>query len=225
MRIKSIFIYMIIFLIILFFICFIYLKENVETFNIQVKQNIERNLSMDWGPNEPKLSAEGYSSDILNLSLNFNKFIIEIPMHEKSHILNLTKRIVLDECIFKLNLLHLLLDLDCRKFTTSSKNLTFDQNKHIIYSKDFFFDSDIFQRLFTRFRFFNLKFYFNQVSINNDFIQNVNGQLKFYNDENATLTINDRLIEFFNRPEGLEIHHQNQKFYFLNKNFFQHFWN
>jgi hypothetical protein len=225
MRRKLIFIYIILFLIFLFCICFIYLKENVEKLNIQVKQNIERNLSMDWGPNEPKLFAEGYSSDILNLSLNFNKFIIEIPMHEKSHILNLTKRMVFDECIFKLNLIYLLLDLDCRKFTANSKNLMFNQNKHITYSKNFYFDSDVFQRLFTRFRFFDFKFHFNQVSIDNDFIQEINGQLKFYNNENATLTINDRFIEFFNRPEGLEIHHQNQTFFFLNKNFFQHFWN
>ena len=48
---------------------------------------------------------------------------------------------------------------------------------------------------------------------------------EFHNVKNATLKIDDRLIEFFNRVEGLEIHHQNQKFFFLNKNFFQHFWN
>ena len=35
----------------------------------------------------------------------------------------------------------------------------FDQNKQILYSRNFYFDSDIFQRLFTRFRFFDFKFH------------------------------------------------------------------
>ena len=106
-----------------------------------------------------------------------------------------------------------------------SPELIFDQKKQIFYSKNFYFDSDIFQRLFTRLRFFDLKFNFKEVSINNDITQNIHGQLEFHNDKNATLKIDDQLIEFFNRAEGLEIHHQNQKFFFLNKNFFQHFWN
>ena len=54
---------------------------------------------MDWGSKEPKLFAEGYSSDISNLSLNFEKFIIEIPIHEKSHILNFTERITFDQIL------------------------------------------------------------------------------------------------------------------------------
>ena len=48
-------------------------------------------------------------------------------------------------------------------------------------------------------------------------------RIEFHNDKKATLTIDDRFVEFFNRSEGLEIHHQNQKFFFLNQNFFQHF--
>ena len=76
------------FFIFLILICFFYIKANVKKLNVQVERNIERNLSMDWGSKEPKLFAEGYSSDISNLSLNFDKFIIEIPIYEKSHILN-----------------------------------------------------------------------------------------------------------------------------------------
>ena len=188
-----------------------------------MEQNIERNLSIDWGPKEPKLFAESYSSDISNLSINFDKFTIEIPTHEKSHILNFTERITFDDCIFKISLIFLLLDLHCRKFSANTEELIFDENKQIFYSRNFYFDSDIFQRLFTRFRFFDLKFHFNDVSINDDFSQNIKGQLEFHNDKNFTLTIDDRSIEFFNRPEGLEVHHQIQKFFFLNKNFFQHF--
>ena len=180
---------------------------------------------MNWGSKEPKLFADGYSSDISNLSLNFDKFVIEIPIHEKSHILNFTERITLEECNFKISLIHLFLDLHCKKFTANPKELIFDQQERLFYSKNFYFDSDIFQRLFTRFRFLDLKFHFKEVSINNDITQNINGQLEFHSDKNATLKIDDRLIEFFNRAEGLEIHHQNQKFFFLNKNFFEHFWN
>ncbi|MEC8593780.1 MAG: hypothetical protein VXY74_03105, partial [SAR324 cluster bacterium] len=77
---RLIFIFLILF-------CFFYIKANVKKLNVQVEQNIERNLSMDWGSKEPKLFADGYSSDISNLSLNFDKFIIEIPIHEKFHIL------------------------------------------------------------------------------------------------------------------------------------------
>ena len=222
---KLVFILVILFFISLFAISIFYLKENVEKLNAQVEQNIERNLSIDWGSKEPKLFAESYSSDISNLSLNIDKFIIEIPIHQKSHILNFTQRIIFDECIFQISLIHLLLDLRCRKLTADTKELLFNQNKEIFYSRNFYFDSDIFQRLFTRFRFLDLKFYFNEVSINNVVTQNINGQLEFHNDKDATLKIDDRLIEFFNRPEGLEVHHQNQKFFFLNQNFFQHFWN
>ena len=180
---------------------------------------------MDWGSKEPKLFAEGYSSDISNLSLNFEKFIIEIPIYEKAHILNFTERITFEECNFKISLIHLFSDLHCKNFTANTKELIFEQKKQFFYSRNFYFDSDIFQRLFTRFRFFDLKFHFKDVSINNEITQNINGQLEFHNDKNATLKIDDQLIEFFNRAEGLEIHHQNQKFFFLNKNFFQHFWN
>ena len=222
---RLIVIFVTLFFIFLFLICFFYLEANVEKLNVQVEQNIERNLSMDWGSKEPKLFAEGYSSDISNLSINFNKLIVEIPIHEKSHILNITEKITFDECIFKIYLIHLLLDLQCKKFTTNAKKLVFDQNKQILYSRNFYFDSDIFQRLFTRFRFFDLKFHFDFVSLNEDFTQNIKGQLEFHNDTNSTLKIDDRWFEFFNRPEGLEVHHQNQKFFFLNKNFFQHFWN
>ena len=225
MRKKLIFIFVILFFSFFFLICFFYFKANVEKFNVQIEQNIERNLSMNWGSKEPKLFAEGYSSDISNLSLNFEKFIIEIPIHEKSHILNFTERITFEECNFKISLIHLFLDLRCKNFTTKSNELIFDQKKQLFYSKNFYFDSDIFQRLFTRLRFFDLKFNFKEVSINNDITQNIHGQLEFHNDKNATLKIDDQLIEFFNRAEGLEIHHQNQKFFFLNKNFFQHFWN
>jgi hypothetical protein len=222
---KLVFILVILFFIFLFAISVFYLKANVEKLNVQVEQNIERNLSINWGSKEPKLFAEDYSSDISNLSLNIDKLIIEIPIHQKSHILNFTQRIIFDECIFQISLIHLLLDLRCRKFTADAKELIFDQKKKLFYSRNFYFDSDIFQRLFTRFRFLDLKFHFKEVSINNDVTQNINGQLEFHNDKNATLKIEDRLFEFFNRPEGLEIHHQNQKFFFLNKSFFQHFWN
>ena len=222
---RLIFIFVILFFIFCFSICFFYIQANIEKLNVQVEQNIERNLSMDWGAKEPKLFAESYSSDISNLSLNFDKFIIEIPVHEKSHILNFTERITFEECNFKIIPIHLILDLYCKNFTTNPNELIFDQKKQLFYSKNFYFDSDIFQRLFTRFKFSDLKFHFNEVSINNDITQNINGQLEFHNGKNATLTIADRLIEFFNRAEGLEIHHQNQKFFFLNKNFYQHFWN
>ena len=136
----------------------------------------------------------------------------------------MAERLVFDKCNFKINLIHLLLDLHCRKLTTNHKNFIFDRNKEILYSKNFYFDNDIFQRLFNRFRFFDLKFHFDEVSINNVLTQNINGELVFHNDENATLTIDDQFFEFFNRSEGLEIHDQNQKFFFLNQNFFQHFW-
>ncbi len=220
---RLIFIIIILFFIII--ICFFYIKANLKELNVLVEQNVERNLSMNWGSKEPKLFAESYSSDISNLSLNFDKFIIEIPIREKSHILNFADRITFEECNFKISPIHLFLDLHCKKFTANSYELTFHHKKQIFYSKNFYFDSDIFQRLFTRFRFLDLKFHFKEVSINNDITQNINGQLEFHNEKNATLKIDDRLIEFFNRAEGLEIHHQNQKFFFLNKNFFQHFWN
>ena len=223
MRKKSLLIITVLFFI-FFFILFFYLKENVEKFNIQIEKNIERNLSIDWGPKEPKLFAVGYFADVSNLSLDFDTFIIQIPVHEKFHILNLAERLVFDKCNFKINLIHLLLDLHCRKLTTNHKNFIFDRNKEILYSKNFYFDNDIFQRLFNRFRFFDLKFHFDEVSINNVLTQNINGELVFHNDENATLTIDDQFFEFFNRSEGLEIHDQNQKFFFLNQNFFQHFW-
>jgi len=224
MRKKSIFIYSLLFFSSFFIFGFFYLQENVEKFNIQIKKNIERNLSIDWGPEEPKLFAERYSADISNLSLDFDTFIIQIPVHEKSHILNLAERLVFDKCNFKINLIYLLLDLNCRKLTTNHKNFIFDRNKEVLYSKNFYFDNDIFQRLFNRFRFFDFKFHFDEVSINNVLSQNINGELEFHNDENATLTIDDQFFEFFNRSEGLEIHDQNQKFFFLNQNFFQHFW-
>ena len=221
---RLIFIFLILFFIFLILICFSYIEANVKKLNVQVEQNIERNLSMDWGPKEPKLFAEGYFADVSNLSLDFDTFIIQIPVHEKSHILNLAERLVFDKCNFKINLIHLLLDLHCRKLTSNHKNFIFDRNKEILYSKNFYFDSDIFQRLFNRFRFFDLKFHFDELSINNVLTQNINGELEFHNDENATLTIDDQFFEFFNRSEGLEIHDQNQKFFFLNQNFFQHFW-
>ena len=224
MRKKSLLIITVLFFI-FFFILFFYLKENVEKFNIQIEKNIERNLSMDWGPKEPKLFAEGYSADISKLSLNFDKFIIEIPAHDKSHILNLAERLVFDECNFKISLIFLLLDLYCKKLTTKHENSIFDPNTEILYSNNFYFDNDIFQRLFSRFRFFDLKFHFDEVLINNVLTQNINGELEFHNAENATLTIDDQLFGFFNRSEGLEIHDQNQIFFFLNQNFFQHFWN
>jgi len=225
MRKKSLFIYSLLFFSSFFIFGFFYLKENVEKFNIQIEKNIERNLSIDWGPEEPKLFAERYSADISNLSLDFDTFIIQIPVHEKSHILNLAERLVFDKCNFKINLIYLLLDLHCRKLTTNHKSFIFDRNKEILYSKNFYFDNDIFQRLFNRFRFFDFKFHFDEVSINNVLSQNINGELEFHNDENATLTIDDQFIKFFNRSEGLEIHYQNQIFFFLNQNFFQHFWN
>ncbi len=225
MRKKSLFIYSLLFFSSFFIFGFFYLKENVEKFNIQIEKNIERNLSIDWGPEEPKLFAERYSADISNLSLDFDTFIIQIPVHEKSHILNLAERLVFDKCNFKINLIYLLLDLNCRKLTTNHKNFIFDRNKEVLYSKKFYFDNDIFQRLFNRFRFFDLKFHFEEVLINNVLTQNINGELEFHNDENATLTIDDQFIKFFNRSEGLEIHYQNQIFFFLNQNFFQHFWN
>ena len=221
---RLIFIFLILFFIFFFLICFSYIKANVKKLNVQVEQNIERNLSMDWGPKEPKLFAEGYFADVSNLSLDFDTFIIQIPVHEKSHILNLAERLVFDKCNLKINLIHLLLDLHCRKLTTNHKNFIFDRNKEILYSKNFYFDSDIFQRLFNRFRFFDFKFHFDEVSINNVLSQNINGELEFHNDESATLTLDDRLIEFSNRSEGLRIHDQNQNFFFLNQNFFQHFW-
>ena len=224
MRKKSFFIYALLFFIFLFIFCVLLIKENVEKFNIQIEQNIERNLSIDWGPKEPKLFAVGYFADVSNLSLDFDTFIIQIPVHEKFHILNLAERLVFDKCNFKINLIHLLLDLHCRKLTSNHKNFIFDRNKEILYSKNFYFDNDIFQRLFNRFRFFDFKFHFDEVSINNVLTQNINGELEFHNDENATLTIDDQFFEFFNRSEGLEIHDQNQKFFFLNQNFFQHFW-
>ena len=225
MRKKSLFIYSLLFFSSFFIFGFFYLKENVEKFNIQIEKNIERNLSIDWGPKEPKLFAERYSADISNLSLDFDTFIIQIPVHEKSHILNLAERLVFDKCNFKINLIYLLLDLHCRKLTTNHKSFIFDRNKEILYSKNFYFDNDIFQRLFNRFRFFDLKFYFDEISINNVLTQNINGELEFHNDKNATLTIDDQFIKFFNRSEGLEIHYQNQIFFFLNQSFFQHFWN
>ena len=224
MRKKSLFIYSLLFFSSFFIFGFFYLKENVEKFNIQIEKNIERNLSIDWGPEEPKLFAERYSADISNLSLDFDTFIIQIPVHEKSHILNLAERLVFDKCNFKINLIYLLLDLHCRKLTTNHKSFIFDRNKEILYSKNFYFDNDIFQRLSNRFRFFDFKFHFDEVSINNVLSQNINGELEFHNDENATLTIDDQFFEFFNRSEGLEIHDQNQKFFFLNQNFFHHFW-
>ena len=221
---RLIFIFLILIFIFLILICFSYIEANVKKLNVQVEQNIERNLSMDWGPKEPKLFAEGYFADVSNLSLDFDTLIIQIPVHEKSHILNLAERLVFDKCNFKINLIHLLLDLHCRKLTSNHKNFIFDRNKEILYSKNFYFDNDIFQRLFNRFRFFDLKFHFDEVSINNVLTQNINGELVFHNDENATLTIDDQFFEFFNRSEGLEIDDQNQKFFFLNQNFFQHFW-
>ena len=225
MRKKLLFIYALLFFASFFIFYFFYLTENVEKFNSQIEKNIERNLSIDWGPKEPKLFAEGYSADISNLSLNFDKFIIEIPAHDKSHILNLAERLVFDECNFKINLIFLLLDLYCKKLTTKHENSIFDPNTEILYSNNFYFDNDIFQRLFSRFRFFDLKFHFDEVLINNVLTQNINGELEFHNAENATLTIDDQFIEFINRSEGLEIQYQNQIFFFLNQNFFQHFWN
>ena len=225
MRKKLIFTYTVLFLICFLIFCFLLIKKNIEKLNIQLEKNIERNLSIDWGPKEPKLFAEGYSADISNLSLNFDKFIIEIPAHDKSHILNLAERLVFDECNFKINLIFLLLDLHCKKLTTKHENSIFYSNTEILYSKNFYFDNDIFQRLFNRFRFFDLKFHFDEVLINNVLTQNITGELEFHNDENATLTIDDQFIEFFNRSEGLEIHYQNQIFFFLNQSFFTHFWN
>ena len=122
-------------------------------------------------------------------------------------------------------MIHLLLDLHCKKFTTNHKNFVFDRNRKILYSKNFYFDNDVFQRLFNRFRFFDLKFHFDEVLINNVLTQNITGELEFHNDEDATLAIDDQFIKFFNRSEGLEIHDQNQIFFFLNQNFFQLFWN
>ena len=224
MRKKSLFITTIIFFT-FFFSLFFYIKNNVEKFNIQLEQNIERNLSKDWGPKEPKLFAENYFADISNLTLDFDKFIIQIPVHDKSHILNFTERLVFDKCNFKINLIFIVFDLHCEKLTLDHKNFIFDRNKEFLYSKNFYFDNDVFQRLFNRFRFFDLKYHFDEVLINNVLTQNINGELEFHNDENATLTIDDQFTEFFNRSEGLEIHYQNQIFFFLNQNFFQHFWN
>ena len=67
---RLIFIFLILFFILFFLICFFYIKVNVEKLNVQVERNIERNLSIDCCSKEPKLFAEGYSSDISNLSLN-----------------------------------------------------------------------------------------------------------------------------------------------------------
>ena len=108
---RLIFIFLIFFFIFFFFICFFYIKANAKKLNFQVEQNIERNLSIDWGSKEPKLFAEGYYSDISNLSLNFDKFIIQIPIHKKSHILNFVERITFEKCNFKISLIHLSFDL------------------------------------------------------------------------------------------------------------------
>lgn len=220
---KQFFTFIILFVIFFSIISLFYFRVNIGELNIQVEKNIERNLSRDWGPKEPQLFAEDYSADILNLSLFFKELVIKIPVHKKSHIFNLTEKIFLDGCFLRINLVYLLLELNCNNLTVNYNHFIFHENKQIVYSKNFYFDSDIFQRLFTRFRFFDLKFHFNQVLMNKDLYQNINGQLEFYNDKKATLMIDDRFVEFFNRSEGLEIHHQNQKFFFLNQNFFQHF--
>ena len=72
MRKKLIFTYTVLFLICFLIFCFLLIQKNIEKLNIQLEKNIERNLSIDWGPKEPKLFAEEYSADISNLSLNFS---------------------------------------------------------------------------------------------------------------------------------------------------------
>ena len=85
---------------------------------------------------------------ILNLSLIFKELVIKIPVHKKSHIFNLTEKIFLDSCFLRINLVYLLLELNCSNLTVDYDHFIFHGNKQIIYSKNFYFDSDIFQRMF-----------------------------------------------------------------------------
>ena len=62
-----------------------------------------------------------------------------------------------------------------------------------------------------------LKFILTLIQSTIDFTQNLKVQLEFQNDKNATSTIDDRLIESFNRPEGPKVHHQNQNFFYEQK--------
>ena len=95
-----------------------------------------KKFSVSWGLKEPTIFAEDFSSDVFYLSINFDKFI-KILTKEKSNILNLTERIAFYKCITKINLIYLHLVLLRRKLTANSKELTFYQNKQMLYLTNF----------------------------------------------------------------------------------------
>jgi len=204
-------------------LCFSYI---IVTYSDEISEkltyNLNRNLDVDWGDNNPKFKKQNLNVDLLDLSVSWDYFNIVFPLTQGAHILNATSTIKSTGCVSNIAfLLKIHIDINCNEIRIEIKRNKWTKHEGLHISRSFFFERTIFDDFYDKQGNYNVNIDTNNFVINNVNLGHYIIEYSFIDKQNLQLMVNDEDVILTKKNEGLYIHTPNSDFFILNPNYYE----
>ena len=213
----------ILFAVVFIVFCFSYI---IVTYSDEISDkltyNLNRNLDVDWGDNNPKFKKQNLNVDLLNLSVSWDYFNIVFPVTQGAHILNALSTIKSTGCISNIAFsLNIHIDINCNEIRIEIKRNKWAKNGGLHISRTFFFERRVFDDFYDKQDNYNVNIDTNNFVVNNVNLGHYIIEYSFIDKQNLQLMINEEDVILTKKPEGLNIHTLDSDFFILNRNYYE----
>ena len=192
-----------------------------NSINKKLTDNLNRNIKVDWGDENPKFEKKKLFVDILKRSLFWEELKIIFPNKQTKHIMNSLSEISSDSCKLKISLsLKLRILVKCNKVSVNYAENNWVKDGDLKISRTFFFERRVFDDFFDKQGTFNILFDIENLVINKNNLGHYKVEYFFIDDKTFKLVIDEKEIIISKKDEGMIIDSSDGAYFFLNENFF-----
>lgn len=189
----------------------------------KITYNLNRNLDVDWGDNQPKFKKQNLNVDLLDLSVSWDYLNIVFSLTQGSHILNALSTIKSTGCISYIALsLNIHIDINCNEIRIETKRNKWTKNGGLHISRTFFFERRVFDDFYDKQGNYNVNIDTKNFVVNNVNLGHYLIEYSFIDKQNLQLIINEEDVLLSKRTEGLNIHTPDSDFFILNRNYYEY---
>ena len=204
-------------------LCFSYI---IVTYSDEISENLtynlNRNLDVDWGDNNPKFKKQNLNVDLLDLSVSWDYFNIVFPLAQGAHILNALSTIESTVCISNIAFsFNIHIDINCNEIRIEIKRNNWAKIGGLHISRIFFFERRVFDDFYDKQGNYNVNIDTNNFVVNNVNLGHYIIEYSFIDKQNLQLIINEEDVILTKKPEGLNIHTPDSDFFILNRNYYE----
>ena len=211
------------FIIFAFITSFLFLLIIVYAGDISEKltNNLNRNLDVDWGDDNPKIIKQNMKVDLLDLSVKWDILDIVFANTQSSLILNSITRIQTNKCIAYISLLlNINIEMKCDEIRIDYEGNNWVKHGEMNISSTFFFERRVFDDIYDKQSNFVVNIDTTNLVINKINLGHHIIEYSFVDKGNMQLMIDGEVVILTKKHEGLNIHTVDSNYFFLNPNFF-----